>query len=487
MDTGIQARAFARAENVLKRLVSNRQMTLQGEEWLINALDPFHDRELKNLAGWPDVETGYSVVQKVKQTISLASPGGAGFPANWDLWVVALPVLDNRFCSMTTQRENNTFVWPNTAAFQWGGVHAYAVAPGTDFNPTLATTVHIGVVEANVPYTTGVGRLIAIAHETVNTTAPLQKQGSVTVFRQMQQGRNNQGVNGLVQGSVYPAGQLRGTATLFRRPPGSLATIMLMPGSRTWDAAEGTYVVSSFHSNENPPMVPDYNMTFWSTTDDIEEDNNISDWIIPQMHANAVSLGFPAGTVSPLAIKAYPIHTSGTIFSGLSAQSTIQLNVNMVFERFVDQNEADLLVLATPSAEFDPVALEIYSHALSQMPPGVCFKDNPMGEWFMDVVQQVSDFLSFIPHPIAQKISAGGQAIAGPYFKKYPRQTEAVIVQAQPARKKTRKAKRNNAFLASGSRTTPSGKKIQGPMTKDINEMRAVRRRARIARKMRDM
>jgi hypothetical protein len=484
-------RAYHRAENVLNRLVGEKKLTQCGKEWLINALDPFHDRELKNLAGWPDVETGYSVVQKVKQTISLASPGGAVFPANWDLWVIQFPILDNRYCSRTDQRQNNMFLHPNTPSFQWGGVHAYAVAPGFAFDPMDVThVVHLGVIEANVPYTTGVGRLIGIGFELVNTTAILNKQGSLTVFRQMQQSKNQMGVLGMVSGSVYPAGLIPATVTVYRNPPQLLQEVMLMPGSRTWDASEGCYCVGSFHSNENPPTVPGYDIPVWSTDDDLEEGTNTTDWYVPQVQASVV-VGMNTLFTS-LAIKQYPIHTSGAICSGLSPTSTLQLNANMVFERFVDQKDKNLLVLATPSAEYDPMALEIYSHAISQMPPGVTFKDNPLGEWFMDVIDQVSNFLSFIPHPMAQKIAATGQSIAGPYYKQNPRQKEAVVVlQQEPIRrKKTGKAKRNNALMARGVRFTPSLKAIQGPMNLDqqrAENARIERKKQRIRRRLANM
>lgn len=473
-------RIVSRGEKLLNKWVGEKAITPAGKDWLIAALDPFHDTELKNLQGWPDVETGYSVVQKVKQSIALVNPGGIFAGINWDLWVVTTPQLDNRFMVRTVQRENNIINVDNNPVYQWGGVHAYAVLPGTVFDPFLATTVNLGQMEANVPFTNGVGRLIGIGVEGVNTTATLNKQGSVTVFKHMQQNEYQCTVFGKNTTAVYPLGLISHSATIYRHPPQTLQNVMLLPGSRTWDAAEGFYSVGCFHSNENPPHIPCYDVPILARVDDVEGGlANNTFWDMPQYAATAVPIGM-TGVLAPLAVKQYPIHTMGQVFSGLSPTSSIVLNCNMYFERFVDQNQAELVVLATPSAEYDPLALEIYSHALSQMPPGVMFKDNPFGEWFADVIDQVANVISFIPHPIAQGLAAAGRGATTLY-----RGYEASQPKSAPqARKKTGKAKRNNYLLSQGSRTTPSGQKISGPLDRGSATVRKERVRRRVNKKL---
>jgi len=97
----------------------------------------------------------------------------------------------------------------------------------------------------------------------------------------------------------------------------------------------------------------------------------------------------------------------------LSQSSTIQLNAIFYYETFPNQSEKDILVLATPSAEYDPLSLEIYSHAISRQPPAVMLSENPMGEWFADVIESISNVLNYIPHPFAQKLGMVGKPAAG--------------------------------------------------------------------------
>jgi len=308
------------------------------------------------------------------------------------------------------------------------------------------------------------------------------------------------GLNGISAGNTFA-----GTATLYRQPPSDLSTIMLLPGSRTWKAEEGCYCVAAFHSNENPPSVPSYTIPVWSVNDDVEGSiNNNSDWWVPQMQLCTI----PGMTTqyTELAIKEYPIHTSGAVMSGLSDVSTIQMNLNLYFERFVDQNESDLLVLATPSAEYDPVVLECYSHALSLMPPGVTFNENPLGEWFADVIDRVSNVLAFIPHPIAQGLSAAGKLYAGSYkdlapgpAKKLKMTTPQVArdqskqyygqpqfsreVKFRPKAQNGRNIAFNNTQLSNAGKrtyTTKGGKrkKIEGPFPQSTTKSRNKRKKA---------
>jgi len=109
-------------------------------------------------------------------------------------------------------------------------------------------------------------------------------------------------------------------------------------------------------------------------------------------------------------------HTSGAYFTGLSLQSTLTVTGNFYIERFPSQLETDLVILAKPSPGFDARALELYSHALSGLPPGVMVKENGLGDWFMDTVGKVAGFaapiLKSIPLPMTQAAGALAGAFA---------------------------------------------------------------------------
>jgi hypothetical protein len=87
-----------------------------------------------------------------------------------------------------------------------------------------------------------------------------------------------------------------------------------------------------------------------------------------------------------------PFDTSGVHFTGLSYTTTLTVNVRWLIERIPGPNEADLVVLATPSASYDSLALELYTRCVNDMPPGVMLSENPLGEWFRDALSKVSDW-----------------------------------------------------------------------------------------------
>jgi len=111
--------------------------------------------------------------------------------------------------------------------------------------------------------------------------------------------------------------------------------------------------------------------------------------------------------------RALPWDNNGCIFTGLSKQSTLQVTVKYFIERIPTIRQPDLLVLARPPAPYDPVAMELYNRALSQLPCGVMVKENPLGEWFNDVLGAVVDYAP----KIGQIFGTGGALIGNTVAK----------------------------------------------------------------------
>jgi len=134
---------------------------------------------------------------------------------------------------------------------------------------------------------------------------------------------------------------------------------------------------------------------------------NVGSWYTP-----------PTTPTSTLTILGSPqtnlgkFNHAGAYFSGLSPTTTLQLNAIYVIERFPNQLDTDLVVLAKPSCRADDAAIELYSEVIRMMPTGVPQRMNGLGEWFSDAVSAATDFispvLSAIPHPMAQ---AGAAAL----------------------------------------------------------------------------
>lgn len=340
-----------------------------------------HDNQLQSLTGWPDVESAPSVVRCIKQSMVLTSPGGAPFPGNWDAYIALWPWLDNLLFNRTTTRKNSQFTGPTGVPVPLGGLQAWAVGPGGNLD---ITTNSIGQLFLDPAFSQGVGRLIGAGIEVVNTTADLTRQGLVTVFRQAEPKEDASMWSGIDAASKYEY-----TGQVFRRPPDSSKSALLYPGSRQWKAADGCYIVVAFNGQDNPSKSVNYVAPVVILgDDDLAGDVNTAITMYPTpLPALAGGDNLP----SP-ATKLYPIHMSGCIFSGLSPTTSLQVNLNLYYESFPAQTEQSILVLASPSATYDPVALGILSRAVNTLPVGVQASQNPEGEWFYDLASLVSEW-----------------------------------------------------------------------------------------------
>lgn len=403
-----------RGERLLAAMVAADKLTPSGRDWLTAAMDPFHDTQLKNLTGYPDMETGASVVRCVKQTMTISKPAvlAAG---NWDCHIVMWPMLTNNGgtganYSLCTRNQNciDGPAFPVVAANALiGGIQVYATPPNADLNilapGTAGNTVLIGSLNVASTYTQGAGRCIGIGFEVHNTTAELTRQGSVTVYRLQEPTRDPETMQYANVPTPY-SGSF--SAVPIRYPPKNSAEAILTAGGRTWDAEKGVYVVGAFNSTENPAFPCSTTCPVIATSGGEDVDCNLNGSslyvCVPKNVRNAQPVLAPQ--------RVHPFHQSGSIFNGLSDTTTLQLNWNTLIETFPGLAEADLLPLANPSAAYDPCALEVYSRTISYMPVGVPVDMNGLGEWFLDAVSKAAQFvgplLTAAPHPIAKGAGA---------------------------------------------------------------------------------
>jgi hypothetical protein len=461
----IAARNMERGYAALDALVKHG-LSPAGARAIIQAFDPFHDVPITDPTGWPDVESGASVVRCYKQTATVAVPPGFVVGANWDCHVVAWPWLLAAGVITSTTRTGNDIqlpVLPVAGAQSTGGVCVYGVTAGSSLSLAPASVTCIPLAQIVLPssVTAGSGRLVGYGFEVHNTTSELNKQGSCLVYRQQ---------------ANYPMPQsfhfVDSTATKqndidvaqVRFPPATLADALLLNGSAQWEAKDGCYVVSNFMSQENPAFpIPNATIVISATNvDDLEGAVASSPLNVIQPTTTAAPFN---GIVFP-SFRCHPIHQSGAIFTGLSYTSTLTVNVNIYYEAFPSNFDKDILVLARPSASYDPKALLYYSELVQKAPVGVPVKMNGLGDWFAMGLSKLARTiggtmknLPGIPGMIGQAAEWAGETL--PQFievpeKKKPqkqRAQELVAIPAQPwtplranvssARKKSKKQKRN--------------------------------------------
>lgn len=411
---------YSRAEKAMETWADRGLITQSGKAFLVATLDPFHDSQIPELMGYPDIETSPSLVRMVKQSVTITKPAGMP-PGNWDCQVVCWPWMKTMNFVQTSQRTNNMIVSIDGAVQPLGGLQAFACPSSVgSFDLNAPTTVQAGVLQISDEILQGSNRLIGAGYEIHDTTADIYKQGAICNY--MMHNVPKDASLFVRPFSTLPPPQANPIAscfsgTSFRSIPRNTAEALLIPGSNEWAAKDGVYAVCRFAGVENPPYTVDYNLPVLFETDDIPSSRSSTVVTAPPTFPNTSQIIIPNHALDPTsptspAWKSFPIHTSGSILTGLNEFTTLRVNFNVIIENFPGPRDTKDLSIATPSASFDPRTLEIYSHTLCHAPVAVPVGENPLGEWFMDVVGKVGNFLKVLPGPIPSTIGTGMSYIA---------------------------------------------------------------------------
>jgi hypothetical protein len=382
--------AFRAAIHDLVELERITMLSKEGKNWLIQALDPFHDTDIPT-TGFPDANIGGSIVQEVKLSIQMSAPSTIT-SGTWDLHMFNASNLtpgttyqgsfEAGFTASATEVSNTV-----------GGVVIITGPTGSQLNLTgYPNTAYVNQLSLPVDYLTGSSRIVAMGFEGVNTTSDLYRQGLVTVYRQPQP--TTQVVN-------YPL-TIGTTASntnmlLLNDAPTSIDQAMLLEGSRQWKAADGSYSVVTFSSVDCPArQLSNASGVYLSDTLDVTK-------------ATPCALVEPSGDGTSYYLDNHNLNMSGAYYTGLSLQTTITVNVVYYVERFPSCFNATLAVLTSPSVPYDPTALELYARAMTGMPPGVPQNENCMGEWFSDVIESIKP--AFLGRRMLWSVGMGSEGV----------------------------------------------------------------------------
>jgi len=461
-----------KAEQKLNTMVARAELSPAGKDWLIAAIDPFHDKTLPNLCGYPDQQVGASITSRIQQQVTIKKSLDLA-DGNWQCQIAAYPwasglqppgtppLIDYKSrngTAFTPIHSGSQEIWPITV---------YSASDGENIGVFETTTVDekFGVA---IPqnYTKGPFRVVGWGFEVTNTTADLYRQGTCTVYRQNTNTRD-------VESGIYYDVPVPGLTKIgpcsfqrFKRHPRNIAEASLLAGTKVWKAEDGCYITCVMNSSANPagpadnvqPVIlqEDYPAETSMQTDTCAMlANNF--WLSPAIVIPSPPLSNPVGVATPVgSFGMIPYHMSGAIFSGLSDQTTLTLTVNWYIERFPTPSELDLVVLCKPSATFDPFAMEFYDRMLSDMPVGVPVGENAFGDWFNGVVNSLSRYVA----PIARSFGGPlGNTIAG--IADSVNSTSGQMLQEQRTRKKKKKIRAQAQFA-----TTP------GPSVRNVPNMR---------------
>lgn len=386
----------------LDQLVTNHRLTSDGRDWLICALDPFHDLN-HQAAGYPDADGSQTIVSCYQYQADISAP--AGVAGNWDAHFYTTP-----FATSQTMRVGlSTNYWATvteTAATAVQGPLSIITGPSGSplipVSPAAPNTEFRALPAAGVEdLASGVTRIIGIGYEVTNTTADMYKQGAVTSYRMPQY---TSAPGAVVVRNAGGTQQAQMPTTRWRLPPTSTAEANLLKGTRTWDAAAGVYATAVQNSTQNPLLTVNHTMMIM---DDEPMPNAGAGQVLFTPYVTQQTNPSPAVSLCvPNVTQAIPYDTTGSMFTGLSNATTLTVKVKFYVERAPTMAESSLCVLATPSAGLDHVALELYSHAVSQLPVAVTVGENGLGDWFRGVVRVLKD-VAGTAVPIISRIVPG--------------------------------------------------------------------------------
>lgn len=358
-----------------------------GVAFIKQALDPFSD-DLRDPVGMPDMEIGNSVCQHIKRTYTY-TVGAAAEDVN--------VFLDNIDCQVTLSA-NSTYVdgitiqgnyladSPGLVFTRRGGVRIRKAAAGTQLTQDLDFD-HGGVLALPGTFTNnGSCRVTAKALEIHNVSNKLVVGGAVTVYRATGDIPYLKDSCSVLRNQTTPTticnSFIGKTASAV---PETEADAVAYPGSQTWDAEDGCYIVGMPAAQTNEVSDSDGANTILITS---------GASAAGKVWLNSVA----ANTVPRLIVgepKVFsPFFLTGAYFSGLPAGTQLKINVIYYVERFIQSTTAsiDLVTMGRPSPYYDPAALELYAKTAQRAPVGTKAKNNADGDWIKNIADLLGTF-----------------------------------------------------------------------------------------------
>lgn len=400
---------MSQAHQILQKLIDEQKLSPEGLAWLTVATDPWHDTKIKGVAGLPDAQVGDSLVFQVVQELVIVKPGTLG-AGNWKVRIANQPFLQKQKVgpgkyygdvvsidnSITFDRE----IWP---------VQVNYALDASDF----ASTVPVGSAGIELPqeFTKGTVKLIGMGIEVFNTTAEINKQGTVSYIRMSQPDTDD--FFGYVSQSTPVNTWAFRSLRPFREPPKNLSEMSNYPGFAQTEAREGYYapvIIKVNANNRNYPITKGL-----LTLAEDPEGGPINPVGIDCHSSQSAATIVPGNITTFYSVQNNPLltdcDTNVVMFTGLSDATTLTLRVRFICERFPNDSEKQMLVIATPTAPYDPVAIELYTRAVSQMPCGVPFSENPAGEWWLKMINEIAELAVPMLNTIHPMLGSGAKLI----------------------------------------------------------------------------
>lgn len=446
----------ARNEQILTRIQNATGLSNGGRNALQQLVNPFPDLPHPGSC-YPSVDQAPSVIQVIKKSVNITAPAGLAAGTTWDCNIYTLPIHGSTDISRAALRTgSNTIVSPSTnlaapANFlstktPVGSINiltapssGYGTISGVGLNSLGAVSraatslMTISALSADAAQVSGISTVIGIGFEVHNTTAEINKQGSVVVYQFPQSNsvdRTSVNLYDTTNLQSFSAPIWRGQVPVhpITDAPANRAEALLYHGSAEWKAADGVYCVPklidgdiqvSRNSRTRPMIVSTY------SSGGIDTDGTaflaaLDAYVPVTPTAATVPIGCTWADFGE-SVKITDFNSVGSFFTGLSDSTTLTLNYIIYVQRRPVVDDSNLTTLAAPPPMYDPLLKAVYTACMHSMPPGTMVKNNASGDWFWNAVSSVTDFLTpaltAVKTPMGM-IGFGAATLVGNYAKK---------------------------------------------------------------------
>jgi hypothetical protein len=437
---------IAQAQEIFNGLVKRDILDPEAMAYVIANTDPMHDQEILHLCGMPDASLSDQITVKAPYQISISAPPLTTTPwqflvHNWP-WTTAsassasaitnFDLLGNWLRVPTTQ-PNAQVAMPSISI--WRGLDNLPIGPFRS-NTVGNAPIPLGLGLAD-NLTRGVGRLIGWGFEVYDTSAIVNKQGTVTVWRQNTNTYDKSPFFYAGPSTVGPFTSWGVTdGVTIQRPPETITEANQLLGTKSWRGEDGCYCVLVNDQESQLARMPDMTQPVV-----LQADFQSGPVALPSVGVLAGSfnqnlVGLQAINTPAMRWNWQPYHMSGAFFTGLHPDSTYLVRTIYFYERQPSINEPDITLLTTRSAGYHPLAMEVRTRVLQRMPIGVPVDENGFGEWAFEIAKTLSEVLKDSAFPLFKIVGKAGGAIINSIQK--PVVSAGPVVRSPPV--KTRKA-----------------------------------------------
>jgi len=390
------------------------------------SLDPYHDRTIR-FEGAPTSRNSSSVCLVFNQETTLAADDFPGITEpTWDAHFCMYPFINPINCHLAD--EHNYLVAPddtttaimrpltvhgvNSGVPTYSGVTGNALAPNMKGFDLSSLQNYI----TGNPTVDGPGRrmlrIVGESFEVIDESPEIYQQGSVTCYRYpldvtpqniMIQGtelaHSRWTIDGFDTASNIQIRQLLNCNSL-KAPPINTASAVLIPGTETWKAREGAYVVGTQYANEVPFRTMDSTRIIFTGYSPQTSPNWGSEGYYSLVDTQATSQTYQAGnsivgTLDPELLvqnAVFPFNMSGAYFTGLSAQyAVLRLRYRTYVEVLTDPADNVLSPLSSPTLPFNQELVEFCMKIIAEEPSGVPQTWNPAGEKWKSILHKIGE------------------------------------------------------------------------------------------------